>query len=110
MKDGQPKLIKLDDYQSPGYLTYQSELTFDIEDGSTRVTSRLHVRRVRSGETEIYLNGEELELDSPAKFPPSYDIADFQEPFIRAFMMIPAGMKFTYLRTGRLTVMAFQFI
>ena len=66
MKDGQPKLIKLDDYQSPGYLTDQTELTFEIEDGLTRVTSRLHVRRARSGETEIYLNGEELGLVSVA--------------------------------------------
>ncbi len=36
-------------------------------------------------------NGQELELDSPAKFPPaSEEIADFQEPFIRAFIMLPA--------------------
>ncbi len=66
MKDGQPKLIKLDDYQSPGYVTDKTELTFDITDGSTRVTSQLHIRRARSGENEIYLNGEELELVSVA--------------------------------------------
>ena len=35
-------------------------------------------------------NNEELELDSPAKFPPTQEIAEFQEPFIRAFIMIPA--------------------
>ncbi|MBN2097540.1 MAG: elongation factor 4, partial [Candidatus Omnitrophica bacterium] len=35
-------------------------------------------------------NGELLELDSPAKFPAAVDIAEFEEPFIRAFMIIPA--------------------
>lgn len=35
-------------------------------------------------------NGQTINLDSPAKFPPAQDIADFQEPFIRAFIMIPA--------------------
>jgi len=34
--------------------------------------------------------GKVLELDSPTKFPPAQEIADFQEPFIRAFIMIPA--------------------
>ena len=66
MKDGQPKLIKLDDYRSPGYLTDQTELMFDIKNGSTRVTSQLHVRRARAEESEIFLNGEELELVSVA--------------------------------------------
>ncbi len=35
-------------------------------------------------------DGQILELDSPAKFPRPEDIADFQEPFIRAFIMLPA--------------------
>jgi len=35
-------------------------------------------------------DGQTLELDSPAKFPPPQEIADFQEPFIRAFIMLPA--------------------
>ncbi len=35
-------------------------------------------------------DGQVLELDSPTKLPPLQEIADFQEPFIRAFMMIPA--------------------
>ena len=34
-------------------------------------------------------NGEILELDSPSKFPAPQEIAGFEEPFIRAFMMIP---------------------
>ncbi|MBL7091912.1 MAG: elongation factor 4 [Candidatus Omnitrophica bacterium] len=36
------------------------------------------------------IDGQTLELDSPAKFPPPQEIADFQEPFIRAFIMLPA--------------------
>jgi GTP-binding protein LepA len=35
-------------------------------------------------------NGQTIDLDSPAKFPTAQEIVDFQEPFIRAFMMIPA--------------------
>ena len=35
-------------------------------------------------------DGQDLELDGPAKFPPLHKIASFQEPFIRAFIMIPA--------------------
>ncbi len=35
-------------------------------------------------------DGELLELESPAKFPPTQEITDFQEPFIRAFIMLPA--------------------
>ena len=34
--------------------------------------------------------GQEIEMDSPAKFPSPHDAAEFQEPFIRAFLMIPA--------------------
>ncbi len=35
-------------------------------------------------------NGKVLKLDSPGKFPAPQEIAGFEEPFIRAFMMIPA--------------------
>ncbi|MBN3038704.1 MAG: elongation factor 4 [Candidatus Omnitrophica bacterium] len=34
--------------------------------------------------------GAVIELDSPAKFPKSQQVDHFEEPFIRAFMMIPA--------------------
>jgi len=51
-------------------------------------------------------DGQILELDSPAKFPPSQDIAEFQEPFIRAFIMLPAQnmgeiMELAQSRRGR---------
>ncbi len=35
-------------------------------------------------------DGQVLELDSPSKFPQAQEAADFQEPFIRAFIMLPA--------------------
>ncbi|MFH1046645.1 MAG: translation elongation factor 4 [Candidatus Omnitrophota bacterium] len=35
-------------------------------------------------------NGEMILLDSPAKFPTSQDVDHFEEPFIRAFMIVPA--------------------
>ncbi|MFL2527341.1 MAG: aminopeptidase N [Candidatus Azotimanducaceae bacterium] len=64
MKEGQPKLVRLDEYQSPAFVTDNTRLKFDIEDGRTRVSSELDIRRVRGDSTEIYLNGEELELVS----------------------------------------------
>ncbi|NQT00128.1 MAG: elongation factor 4 [Candidatus Omnitrophica bacterium] len=52
------------------------------------------------------INGEVLELDSPAKFPSGEKIADFQEPFIQAFIMIPAEnigevMELAKMRRGK---------
>lgn len=35
-------------------------------------------------------DGTTLDLDSPAKFPSAQGIAEFQEPFIRAFLLVPA--------------------
>jgi GTP-binding protein LepA len=34
-------------------------------------------------------NGQILDLDNPAKFPLTREISEFQEPFIRAFILIP---------------------
>ena len=48
----------------PAYVTDETRLKFDIEDGRTRVSSELDIRKVREDSTEIYLNGEELELVS----------------------------------------------
>ena len=64
MKEGQPKLTRLDEYAFPAYVTDETRLKFDIEDGRTRVSSELDIRKVREDSTEIYLNGEELELVS----------------------------------------------
>ena len=64
MKEGQPKLTRLDEYAFPAYVTDETRLKFDIEDGRTRVSSELDIRKVREDSTEIYLNGEQLELVS----------------------------------------------
>ena len=42
------------------------ELTFDIREGRTEVTSRLHVKRREASSSEIQLDGQELELVSVA--------------------------------------------
>jgi len=52
------------------------------------------------------VNGEILELDSPSKFPTLQEIAGFEEPFIRAFILIPAEnigevMELTQTRRGK---------
>ena len=58
----QPEAIALADYQAPGYTTQSVDLSFDIKDGYTQVVSRLQVVRQRDDATEIYLDGQELEL------------------------------------------------
>ncbi|MCZ2723507.1 aminopeptidase N [Marinomonas sp. 15G1-11] len=45
MKDGQPSAIYLKDYQVPAFLIDKTELTFDLDESVTIVTSRLHMRR-----------------------------------------------------------------
>ncbi|GAB3475181.1 aminopeptidase N [Marinomonas epiphytica] len=45
MKDSQPAPIYLKDYQVPAYLIDKTELTFDLDEAVTVVTSRLHMRR-----------------------------------------------------------------
>ena len=66
MDDGQPKLVKLESYRAPEYTTDKTSLDFDIRDGKTRVSCQLLIRRIDAGASEIYLNGEELELVSVA--------------------------------------------
>ncbi len=45
MKDSQPKTIHLKDYTVPPFLIDKTELTFDLDEATTVVTSRLHMRR-----------------------------------------------------------------
>ncbi|OGR56372.1 MAG: aminopeptidase N [Desulfobacula sp. RIFOXYB2_FULL_45_6] len=42
-----PKTIYLKDYSTPAFIVDHIDLTFDIEDGQTKVTSRLNVRKNR---------------------------------------------------------------
>ncbi len=67
-KEPNPKAILLSEYQPPEYITSETDLTFEIADGTTRVTSRLRV--VRAPETPagtaLTLDGSGLELESVA--------------------------------------------
>ncbi|MBM95210.1 MAG: aminopeptidase N [Oceanospirillaceae bacterium] len=66
MRDAHPSTIYLKDYQQPAYWIDQTELTFQLEDDSTLVTSRLALRRNDSLTPEGYLrlDGQQLELVS----------------------------------------------
>ncbi|MEQ8689450.1 MAG: aminopeptidase N, partial [Pseudomonadales bacterium] len=59
-----PQEIKLSDYSAPAYKTQAVELEFDINEGATTVRSTLHVERVQSEGSELYLDGEELTLEA----------------------------------------------
>ncbi|MCI5052284.1 MAG: aminopeptidase N [Simkaniaceae bacterium] len=56
------KKTHLKDYQSPSHLIETTELTFELEPASTRVVSKLQMKKNRGG--DLYLNGEDLELVS----------------------------------------------
>jgi len=45
MKESQPSAIFLKDYTFPPFLIDKTELTFDLDEATTIVTSRLHMRR-----------------------------------------------------------------
>ncbi|MFT2098656.1 aminopeptidase N [Marinomonas sp. 2405UD66-6] len=45
MKESQPSTIYLKDYKVPPFLIDKTELTFDLDEAVTIVTSRLHMRR-----------------------------------------------------------------
>ena len=54
MKEGQPSVIYLKDYQVPDFLIEETVLSFDINEGETQVTSEL--RMVRNPAAAIRLN------------------------------------------------------
>ena len=73
MKDSQPKAIYLKDYQAPDYWIDQTNLTFDLYEDHTMVTSVLSIYRnldIKSGKQgednlpELVLVGDDLELVS----------------------------------------------
>ncbi|MEJ2438045.1 MAG: aminopeptidase N [Gammaproteobacteria bacterium] len=64
-----PKAIYLKDYQAPAYKVEQVELEFDLAAQTTRVISRLNMRRnpdVADATTPLVLDGQELTLISVA--------------------------------------------
>jgi len=62
MRDAEPKAIRLKDYEAPALQIRQVHLAFEIQPGETTVTSTLQIERVRPGETDLRLDGQELEL------------------------------------------------
>lgn len=65
MKDAAPRSIRREDYRPPNHRVEHIELTFELEDASTRVVSRLSVRPHPEGTrgSALVLNGEGLELE-----------------------------------------------
>ena len=62
MKEGQPREIRLADYEAPGYTTEATNLVFDIHDGETKVTNTMQVARCDDGAQSLYLDGQDLDL------------------------------------------------
>jgi membrane associated rhomboid family serine protease len=65
-RDGQARVVRLSDYRPPAYRITSTDLTFEIGDGVTQVTSRLRVARdpATPAGTPLVLDGVELELVS----------------------------------------------
>ena len=64
MKDSQPKVIYLKDYQLPAYQVETTELVFSLAEEFTLVTSKVHYKKAVDSElpNTLELYGEELEL------------------------------------------------
>lgn len=52
------------DYQKPSHTIDNVELTFDLEPNLTKVTSVLSVKRLDKSVSKLFLNGEDLQLES----------------------------------------------
>ncbi|TYL47782.1 aminopeptidase N [Marinomonas sp. IMCC 4694] len=85
MKESQPSAIYLKDYTVPPFLIDKTELTFDLDEATTIVTSRLHMRRnPASGKSTAPLildGGEDVKLigvamDDYALPPEEYRISE----------------------------------
>jgi aminopeptidase N len=66
----QPQAIHLRDYKTPSFLVDEIDLTLDIHDGHTDVTSKLKILRhpkAPAGALELELLGENMELVSIAR-------------------------------------------
>ncbi len=76
-----PRTIYLKDYQPPAYLVDEVSLRFELEPATTRVNSRLVVRRNPGAETSdgaLQLHGQNLELAALQVNGAALDEADYQ--------------------------------
>ncbi len=68
MKDAEPRIIRLSEYRPPTHLIEATRLEFRIDEGTTRVSSRLTVVRNPDDRSDqpsaLRLDGQELELES----------------------------------------------
>ena len=64
MTDQEPRTIHRKDYRPPDYLIDAIDLTFDLDEATTRVTSHLTLRRNHDGNRPLILDGVDLRLIS----------------------------------------------
>lgn len=65
MKESQPPVIRLAEYRPPVFLVEQTELTFELAEGGTTVSSEIELQRNPDSEdatAPLRLDGEQLEL------------------------------------------------
>ena len=62
MRTEQAVTVLRADYRAPAFVTERVELEFDLDPAATTVTSRLHLRRLDPGASELWLDGEDLEF------------------------------------------------
>jgi aminopeptidase N len=65
LKEAQPPAIRRGDYRPPDFLIEHTDLVFELEDGATRVTATLALRRnpaVANDGAALVLDGQQLEL------------------------------------------------
>lgn len=108
MKDSQPEVIYLKDYQAPDYLIDHTDLTFDLFEDHAMVTSVLSMQRNPDSQSgrehgnslpELVLVGDELELVSVALDDKPY--ADFrvEDGFLK---VTPTGKRFSLTTVSRI--------
>lgn len=69
MKDGQPEVVRRSEYRPPSHTIADTQLTFELGEGTTQVTAQLRFERsdaAPDGATDLRLDGQELELVSVA--------------------------------------------
>ncbi len=68
MKEAEPRAIHLKDYEAPTHRIEATDLTFDLQQGTTTVTSCLKIVKTGAADEDspLVLDGQELELISVA--------------------------------------------
>jgi aminopeptidase N len=64
MKEPTPQVVYLKEYKAPDFKVETIKLTFELDDHKTKVTSVMEIVRLNPSASELFLNGEELLLES----------------------------------------------